>query len=71
MWVQAALRVARNVRAELTDAFLEIVVQGGAADLIVTDDDLTAEVPAGVLVVPAAVAHLARRQWKGWAYVRL
>lgn len=25
----------------------------------------------GVVSVPAAVAHLARRQWDGWAYVRL
>ncbi|MEH0108701.1 hypothetical protein V6N00_03090 [Tersicoccus sp. MR15.9] len=26
---------------------------------------------AGVGTVPAAVGHLARRQWEGWAYVRL
>ncbi|WP_237715261.1 DsrE family protein [Arthrobacter sp. TB 23] len=26
---------------------------------------------AGVGVVPAATAHLATRQWEGWAYVRL
>ncbi|MCG2622179.1 DsrE family protein [Arthrobacter sp. I2-34] len=26
---------------------------------------------AGVGTVPAAVAYLARRQWEGWAYVRL
>jgi intracellular sulfur oxidation DsrE/DsrF family protein len=26
---------------------------------------------AGVGTVPAAVAHLAGRQWQGWAYVRL
>ncbi|OMH34304.1 DsrE family protein [Tersicoccus sp. Bi-70] len=25
----------------------------------------------GVETVPAAVGHLARRQWDGWAYVRL
>ncbi len=25
----------------------------------------------GVRVVPAAIAHLARRQWEGWAYVRI
>jgi intracellular sulfur oxidation DsrE/DsrF family protein len=25
----------------------------------------------GVGVVPAAVGHLARRQWSGWAYVRI
>jgi intracellular sulfur oxidation DsrE/DsrF family protein len=26
---------------------------------------------AGIGTVPAAVAHLAERQWQGWAYVRL
>lgn len=25
----------------------------------------------GVATVPAAIAHLASRQWEGWAYVRL
>ena len=25
----------------------------------------------GVGAVPAAIAHLARRQWDGWAYARL
>lgn len=98
--VLAALRAARNVRTALADAPLEIVVQGGAAGPVVTDEDVTAEVlramrdgpadvtlchnslmnlglgqasapPAGVLVVPAAVAHQAQRQWQGWANVRL
>lgn len=98
--VQSALRTAFNLRTALPDASVEIVLQGGAAGLVVTDEDLTAEVlramketradvalchnslmslgvdealhaPAGVLVVPAAVAHLAQRQWQGWAYVRL
>lgn len=36
----------------------------------------SAAVPAdqllpGVATVPAAIAHLAGRQWEGWAYVRL
>lgn len=30
-----------------------------------------ARLRAGVGTVPAAVGHLARRQWDGWAYVRL
>ncbi len=30
-------------------------------------EDLT----AGVTTVPAAVTHLAQRQWAGWAYVRV
>ena len=25
----------------------------------------------GIGIVPAAIAHLAKRQWEGWAYVRL
>lgn len=29
------------------------------------------DLAAGVAVVPAAVGHLARRQWEGWAYVRV
>ena len=29
------------------------------------------ELSAGVGSVPAAIAHLATRQWEGWAYVRL
>lgn len=97
--VQSALRTAFNLRTALPDASVEIVLQGGAAGLVVTDEDVTAGVlramkearagvalchnslmslgvdealvPAGVLVVPAAVAHLAQRQWQGWAYVRL
>lgn len=34
--------------------------------------DLAAgDLASGVGVVPAAVGHLARRQWGGWAYVRI
>lgn len=97
--VQTALRAAYNVRTVLADAALEIVIQGGAAGLVVADEAVSAEVlramrevradvtlchnslmnlglgqakaPAGVLVVPAALAHLSQRQWQGWAYVRL
>lgn len=29
------------------------------------------DLTAGVQTVPAAIAHLARRQWDGWAYARL
>ena len=29
------------------------------------------DLTAGVTTVPAAVTHLAQRQWAGWAYVRL
>jgi uncharacterized protein len=29
-----------------------------------------ADLAVGIGTVPAAVAHLAERQWQGWAYVR-
>ncbi|MGN6441619.1 MAG: DsrE family protein [Arthrobacter sp.] len=29
------------------------------------------DLAAGVATVPAAIAHLAQRQWDGWAYARL
>ncbi len=29
------------------------------------------DLTAGVTTVPAAVTHLAQRQWAGWAYVRI
>lgn len=29
------------------------------------------ELAPGIDIVPAAIAHLARRQWDGWAYARL
>lgn len=29
------------------------------------------DLAAGVETVPAAIAHLAQRQWGGWAYARL
>lgn len=97
--VLAALRSARNVRAEMANVPLEIVVQGGAVASVVTADGVYADalqaiaevpvavalchnslvgaglddsdVPTGLVVVPAAAAHLAQRQWQGWAYVRL
>lgn len=31
----------------------------------------TADLAPGVEMVPAAIAHLTRRQWAGWAYARL
>ncbi|WP_139004027.1 DsrE family protein [Arthrobacter crystallopoietes] len=92
----AALRVARNARAELPGARIELVVQGPIVARLVGDASdaagLAAEegmtvtacrnslrsagidevsLAAGVAVVPAAVAHLARRQLNGAAYVRI
>lgn len=34
-------------------------------------DILAEQLLPGVGLVPAAIAHLAMRQWEGWAYVRL
>ncbi len=51
-------------------AELDVAVQlcrNSLAGLGMAPDD----VPRGVGVVPAALAHCALRQWEGWAYVRL
>lgn len=53
--LKAGIRAARNARAQLPDLMMEIVVQ----------------LFRGVIVVPAAVAHLATRQLDGWAYIRV
>lgn len=95
----AALRVARNARAELPEATIELVVQGpivtqlaGSGPAAVEAGALAAgngtrvtacrnslrsagidetSLPAGITVVPAAVAHLAQRQFGGAAYIRV
>ena len=41
--VRTGLRAARNVRVELPDARMELVVQGPAAGVLVTDPGLSAE----------------------------
>ena len=51
-------------------------VAGGVRVLACGNSLRSAGVPAdgllpGVETVPAAIAHLAERQWEGWAYVRL
>jgi len=51
-------------------------VAGGVRVLACGNSLRSAGVPAegllpGVEIVPAAIAHLAERQWDGWAYVRL
>lgn len=54
--------------AEAASAGISILACGNS--LRSAGIDATDLVP-GVSVVPAAIAHLARRQWDGWAYVRL
>jgi len=95
----AALRVARNARAELPEARVELVVQGPVVTQLAASGPDAAEagalaaesgtkvtacrnslrsagidetsLPAGITVVPAAVAHLAQRQFGGAAYIRI
>ncbi|WP_231941188.1 DsrE family protein [Arthrobacter sp. U41] len=55
---------------------ISTAVAGGVRVLACGNSLRSAGVPAerllpGVGMVPAAIAHLARRQWDGWAYVRL
>ncbi|WP_262106827.1 DsrE family protein [Arthrobacter sp. Marseille-P9274] len=95
----AALRVARNARAELPEARIELVVQGPVVTQLAGSGPAAAEagalaaesgtkvtacrnslrtagidetsLPPGIAVVPAAVAHLAQRQFGGAAYIRI
>ena len=51
-------------------------LEGGVAVLACENSMRSASVDAasllpGIAPVPSAVVHLARRQWDGWAYVRL
>lgn len=51
-------------------------VASGVRVLVCGNSLRSAGVPAegllpGVEIVPAAIAHLAERQWDGWAYIRL
>ncbi|MDI3240869.1 DsrE family protein [Arthrobacter sp. AL08] len=55
---------------------ISTAVAGGVRVLACGNSLRSAGVPAerllpGVDIVPAAIAHLAERQWDGWAYIRL
>jgi intracellular sulfur oxidation DsrE/DsrF family protein len=57
-------------------AALEGLLHDGVKIIACENSMRGAGVPAeqlatGIGTVPAAVAHLARRQWQGWAYIRL
>lgn len=61
-------RLADEVVGDIAELAIAIqVCRNSLAGLGLTPDD----VPGGIGVVPAAVAHCARRQWEGWAYVRV
>lgn len=61
--------------SELEEAIADVLT-GGARILACENSMRSAGVEPSHLLpgighVPAAVAHLARRQWEGWAYVRV
>ncbi len=60
----ASLRTARNAHTHGIKVF---ACANSLRTVGIAAEDLT----AGVTTVPAAVTHLAQRQWAGWAYVRL
>ncbi len=83
--LERARRNAANLHKAMPEVELEIVVNAGAvaaalakpdpADrwLVICGNTLKAtgmQAPEGLRVVDAAVAHIARRQWEGWAYMR-
>ena len=41
------------------------------ANSLRSQDIDVSDLAEGIGVVPAAVSHLAERQWQGWAYVRI
>ena len=77
---------AKNLKAAEPDATVEIVANAGGVRAAIatpdpdTDDALrlcgntlrtaSIEPPATLVVVDAAVAHIARRQAAGWIYIR-
>ncbi len=66
--LRAAAELATAVTAAHREHGITVVACANSLHAVgVAAQDLT----AGVTTVPAAVAHLAQRQWAGWAYVRL
>ncbi|TAN18847.1 MAG: hypothetical protein EPN45_01025 [Rhizobiaceae bacterium] len=83
--LQRARNNAINLLREMPDAEIEIVVNAagvraalsgehGSDRLLVfcrnTLDATGQSVAEGATVVSSAIAHLARRQWEGWIYIR-
>lgn len=58
---QALLATAQGVRVEIKVC----------ANSLRSQDIDVSDLAEGIGVVPAAVSHLAERQWQGWAYVRI
>ncbi|MEC5193367.1 MULTISPECIES: DsrE family protein [unclassified Arthrobacter] len=68
--------VSRLAQGSESEGDVSIAVASGIRVLACGNSLRSAGVPAegllpGVEVVPAAIAHLAERQWNGWAYIRL
>ncbi|MFY9915295.1 MAG: hypothetical protein WAK18_11555 [Nocardioidaceae bacterium] len=62
------LRLVADVADDIAEQEVAVLLcRNSLAGLELAPDD----VPGGIGVVPAALAHCARRQWEGWAYVRL
>ncbi len=59
--------MAEDVGAAIRDGIAVVGCGNSMRSAIVDSSDLL----PGVVSVPAAVAHLAQRQWQTWAYVRL
>ncbi|WP_334173761.1 DsrE family protein [Sinomonas sp.] len=67
----ALLTAAQGPAAQLEDlraAGIAILACGNSLRSAGIDEG---DLAAGVGTVPAAVGHLARRQWDGWAYMRI
>ena len=68
--------VARLAEGAGSEDAISGAVASGVRVLACGNSLRSAGVPAedllpGVEIVPAAIAHLAERQWDGWAYIRL
>lgn len=71
----AALRSAGNAAAALAPGVPVEVGQGirilACGNSLRSVELTPGQLLPGVESVPAAISHLATRQWEGWAYVRL
>lgn len=65
------LRAGLGDQSALDGALLEDIHVLACRNSMIHASVQADELHRGVETVDAAVAHLARRQWEGWAYVRL
>ncbi|GAA1345938.1 hypothetical protein [Arthrobacter roseus] len=67
-----ALLAHNSAMAEVIGATIEGgIAVVGCGNSMRTSEINPSDLLPGVVSVPAAVAHLAQRQWQTWAYVRL